>query len=96
MKSIDNQGLYFYSESDYLLAKSLGIATLVLTASIWLIFMLGLYVGKTIVVEMFAVFQISFIGLLVIEKKNPMLAALNNLLISNGFDKYVAGNHSSI
>jgi hypothetical protein len=62
----------------------------VLAVLAWAILILGLFAGKMVGVEMFAVFQISFLGLVTIPEINPTLAALKNLIITNGFNKYLA------
>lgn len=88
MNSRDNSGLYIYTEQTYDLAAIIAAISIVLPVLAWIFFIIGLFAGKMVAVEMFAVFQIASFGLIVVKDMNPTLNALKNLFISNGFNKF--------
>ena len=44
---------------------------------------------KLVAVEMLAVFQITFLSLVVVKDMSPTVSALTNLYIANGFNKLI-------
>lgn len=82
----DNEMALFYGKSVYDLANvTLIIANVVAGLSL-LVFILGIFAGKLVGVEMMAVIQISYLSLLGLPILNPCFSALTNIWFVNGFN----------
>lgn len=59
-------------------------------------FLIGIVSAKVVGVEMMAVLQISFFGLVTLSEVNPCFAALSPLVMSNGYNKNLIDNKNYI
>ena len=66
MHSSNNAALAYYSDEVYQMADITSTLSTALTAAIWVMLLIGTIGGKLVAVEMLAVFQIAFFGLIVI------------------------------
>ena len=89
----NNQPALYYSEDVYNLADSINKFTTAVAALGLVMFFLGMIAGKMIGVEMMAVLQVSFIGLISLTDMNPCFSALFSLYLVNGFNS-VSGHNS--
>lgn len=95
IESRNNAGSYHYSNSVYSLAQTVSVISTSVACLALIMMLFSLLGAKVIGVEMMAVLQISFFGLVTASKMNPCIHALKNLSLVNGFNSIImngAGN----
>ncbi len=86
VKPDDNESAKYYDASVYRMANIISLLCTIISAISLTFFILGLISGKMIGVEMMAVIQISFFGLMSLTEMNPCFAALSSLKFVNGYN----------
>lgn len=85
----NNEILVLFNQSVYNLANVISILSQTIAYSSLVLFLLSLGFGMAVVgVEMMAVVQIAFFGLISIENMNPTFAALSSLQMSSGYNVF--------
>lgn len=82
----NNLAAVYYSNDVYNSVDMFDKLAQVVMYSSLAVFFVGLVAGKFIGVEMMGVIQVSYIGLMIINYVNPILAPLTKIVFVNGFN----------
>jgi hypothetical protein len=77
-----------YNNDTYNIAKVISTLSSVIGGLSLLVFLLGIFAGKVIGIEMMAVIQIAYFSLLSLSSLNPCFRALSDMWFVNGFNYF--------
>lgn len=90
MIASNNQKLSYYEDNVYEKAKIIEMLSTIIGYLSLILMIIGLIVGKLIVIEALAVIQISFMSLITLTNLSPTFSALLPLKLSFGYNMYEA------
>lgn len=84
----DNEAAILYNNDTYKMAKIISTLSSIVGGLSLFVFLLGIFAGKVIGIEMMAVIQIAYFSLLSLSSLNPCFRALSDMWFVNGFNYF--------